>query len=198
MAISFDIGTACKLIKKAKDFIYLWCKMPSIKIKPLVSNNTATLEVYNNGGCATFKAVARIIKGHPSRLGQLYALYWEGDGTKATIGKYGIAKIVIASQEIIMPNRSIIGLAMFVMKDGGKSRFNGGVWPLGEHGEILRNTPPENIYLEVSIFAEDQPLKRRFNDIKFILSQASITKLNFAYIGCKTRKLKLDKEGYLK
>jgi len=192
--VHFDIGIAGGFIKWVIYFIFFWYKMPSIKIRPIVTKyNKAILGVYNNGGEATFKGTARIIKGHHD---ELYTLYWEPDGAKTKMDRGGIGKIILASQEPISISPFIMGLKMLAATGHGHILFNEGIWPLGKLGEIRTDKPPENIYIDISITASP-PLRRRFNEARFILSQASITDLSFAYIGCKTRKLKPDENGFL-
>ena len=172
-------------------------KIPSIKIRPIVSNRKAAiLEIYNNGGNATFTATAKIIKGHPDHLNEIYTLYWEPKGANTDIDKNGTGKILVALQEAIRPNPLLIGLTMFKVTDKGRELFYEAIWGLGDLGQVNTDRPPTDIHVKISI-TSIPPLKREFNNLEFRLSQPSITQLSFEYIGSSTRKLKLDREGYL-
>ncbi len=158
--------------------------------------NAINVEVVNNGASATFTATAKLVKGHPNHLNELYTLYWDPQGADVVIGQNGTGKLIIALQTTITSNPFTIGLAMLQVNDKGKSDFYEGIWGLDQTGAILQNKLPQDVETEISIVATDKKMRKQFRDLKFRLSQQSITSLEFEYIECKTRKLILDKEGY--
>jgi hypothetical protein len=166
-------------------------KRPSIKIKPVISDQTAKLEILNNGGISQFSAIAKIVKNHHNVLNATYILCCDQGGYKVEIGKGGIGTIIIADQ-------SFYGsLKMPVITSGEKKMINIALWPHDEWNSIQTDKPPDDVYLEISITA-GKNMRKKFSGMIFKLSQESITNLKFEYMESKARKLKLDKYGYLK
>lgn len=166
-------------------------KRPNIKIKPVISDQVAKLEILNNGGISQFSAVAKIVKNHHNILNSTYILCCEQGGYKAEIGKDGIGTMIIADQ-------SFYGLLkMPVITSGEKKMMDIASWPKDQWQSPQTDKPPDDVYLEISITA-DNNMRKKFSSLVFKLSQKSITDLQFEYVESKTRKLKLDKDGYLK
>jgi hypothetical protein len=162
-------------------------ELPSLKIKPGVTNRRATLEIYNDGGNAKFTAIARLVKNHPDHMNINYTLYWETD---TAIGPDGKGIILIALQETTMTIPPMFGLSIYQIVNNEVKPFWDAMWPLGI------TQPPADIEMEISINS-DKKMRNKFQQLKFKLSQQSTTSMTFEYIGCTSRKLKRDKEGYL-
>lgn len=166
-------------------------KRPNIKIKPFISNQVAKLEILNNGGISQFTALAKIVKNHHNILNSTYTLLCERGGYKAEIMKDGIGTIIIADQ-------SFYGsLKMPLFAWGKETIINIASWPMDQWEQVQTDKPPDDIYLEISITA-DKNMRKKFSRMFFKLSQESVSNLKFEYMESKARKLKLDKDGYLK
>ena len=172
-------------------------EMPSLKIRPISSQRSALLEILNQGGSAKISATARIIKGgHPDHINRRYIMYWEPTAGSADIGSTnGNAQILVARQEVILPNPLMIGLHMWQVTDTNIP-FNDAIWGIGSLGELDQTKRPDDIDIEINISA-DKKLRKPFQNIILRLSQPTITSLDFQFVECRTRKLRRDKEGYL-
>ncbi len=99
----FILSGMFSLIWLMRKIAKLESAIPSIKIRSLVSNHIAILEVYNKGEQARFTATCKILKG--SYVNRVHILIWENNvGTAPIDGRCGIGKILIAQQGTIDTN----------------------------------------------------------------------------------------------
>jgi hypothetical protein len=164
-------------------------KRPNIKVRPLVSDRAAVLEVFNKGGISQFRVLAKIMRNH-SR-GPAITLCWEPGGNKSEIERDGSGTIIVAYQ---------FGVGLLntpTMTSEGKKHLTIAAWPLDKWGEPQTDLPPDDVYLEISITA-DKNLRKTFSRMIFKLTQTSFTNLHFEYVKSESRKLKIEKDGFLK
>ena len=171
--------------------------LPNIKIKPLVLNQIALLEVHNIGKTTDkFMVTAKVVRGEDYFLDNLFLLEWEQGENSIEIHKNGKKRIKVAHQIRLGPSARIVGLEIPTIKNGELKKTNMAIWNIDERtGKMNLNICPKDIDLEISITSNK--LKKSFSNMIFRLSQESPKKLKFEYVECKDRKLRLDKYGYL-
>ncbi len=194
----FIISAFSVLIQMEMENKHFRDNRPSIKIKPFVQDHyRSKLEIYNYGAKATFSVKGKIITSDLIKQSQLYEMCW--DVKDGVIYNKDTGIILVAEKCYPMNHTEICVKIFYKGITPGSIEFEHfmvGYWNKDENHIIKKDIPPQSTMLEITITSEP-PLRKPFSKLIFELSQPNITNLELKYIRSGTRKLKIDKEGYL-